>query len=60
MSMRVLIADDEDLARHSLRRALAAFSDIEVIRECANGLQAVEAIPALRPDMVFLDVEMPG
>jgi two-component system LytT family response regulator len=60
MSMRVLIADDEDLARHSLRRALAAFSDIEVIRECANGLQAVEAIPALRPDVVFLDVEMPG
>jgi len=60
VSMRVLIADDEDLARHSLRRALASFSDIEVIRECSNGLQAVEAIPALRPDMVFLDVEMPG
>ena len=58
--MRVLIADDEDLARHSLRRALAAFSDIEIIREFANGLQAVEAIPVLRPDLVCLDVEMPG
>ena len=58
--MRVLIADDEDLARASLRRALAAFPDIEIVRECANGLQAVEAIPALRPDCVFLDIEMPG
>ena len=58
--MRVLIADDEDLARQSLRRALRAFPDIEIVRECANGLQAVEAIPALRPDGVFLDIEMPG
>ena len=58
--MRVLIADDEDLARASLRRAMAAFPDIEIVRECANGLQAVEAIPALRPDCVFLDIEMPG
>ena len=58
--MRVLIADDEDLARQSLRRALRVFPDIEIVRECANGLQAVEAIPALRPDGVFLDIEMPG
>lgn len=58
--MRVLIADDEDLARQSLRRALRAFPDIEIVRECANGLQAVEAIPALRPDGIFLDIEMPG
>ena len=58
--MRILIADDEDLARQSLRRALRAFPDIEIVRECANGLQAVEAIPALRPDGIFLDIEMPG
>jgi two-component system LytT family response regulator len=58
--MRALIADDEDLARESLKRALAAHPGIEVIRECANGLQALEAIPALRPDVVFLDIEMPG
>ena len=58
--MRILIADDEDLARQSLRRALRVFPDIEIVRECANGLQAVEAIPALRPDGVFLDIKMPG
>ena len=57
--IRTLIADDEPLARERLRALLARHSDIDVIGECSNGTDAIEAIGELRPDLVLLDVEMP-
>ena len=58
--MRVLIADDEPLARERLRTLLAAEDWLEVIAECQNGTEAVDSITHLQPDLVFLDVQMPG
>ena len=52
--------DDEDLARRGLRALLAHAEDIEVIAECSNAREAIEAIRAQSPDLVFLDVQMPG
>jgi two-component system LytT family response regulator len=60
MSLRVLIVDDEPLARDRLRGFLAAEDDVEVIGECSNGLEALTAIRIARPEVVFLDVQMPG
>lgn len=54
------IADDEPMARAGLRRMLAEIDWIECVGEAASGTAAIEAIDALRPDLVFLDVEMPG
>ena len=58
-SLRALIVDDEDLARHLIREYLMGHADIEVIGECDNGLDAVRQIGALAPDLVFLDIQMP-
>jgi DNA-binding NarL/FixJ family response regulator len=58
-TIRTLIADDEPLARERLRALLAGHPDIEVVGECSNGADAIEAITELRPDLVLLDVEMP-
>ena len=57
--MRVLIVDDEPLARERIRSLLASESDMEIAGECADGATAVDAIATLRPDLVFLDVQMP-
>jgi two-component system LytT family response regulator len=57
--LRVLVVDDEPLARDCVRLAIAGEPDVEVVGECANGLEAVEAIQGLSPDLVFLDVQMP-
>lgn len=59
MSIRTLVVDDEPLAREGMRLHLAAERDIAVVGEAADGVQAVEAIRSLRPDLVFLDVQMP-
>ena len=59
-SVRALIVDDEPLARERLRDMLKADSRVEIIGECAGGDEAIEAIQQLAPDLVFLDVEMPG
>jgi len=59
MSIRALLVDDEPLAREGMRMHLALEPDIRVVGEAADGVQAVEAIRALRPDLVFLDVQMP-
>ena len=56
--IRAIIADDEPLARQALRDALGA--GVEIVAECANGREAAEAILRLRPDVAFLDIEMPG
>jgi two-component system LytT family response regulator len=58
--IRTLIVDDEPLARRRLQSLLADESDIDVIGEAANGTEAVRAIATDRPDLVFLDVQMPG
>ena len=59
MKTRVLIVDDEPIARRGIRRYLAKHNDIEVVGEAANGISAVEQIHELHPDIVFLDVQMP-
>ena len=59
MKTRVLIVDDEPIARRGIRRYLAKHNDIEVVGEAANGISAVEQINELHPDIVFLDVQMP-
>lgn len=55
----VLIVDDERLARERLRTLLAGEPDVDVVGECANGLEALARITELRPELVFLDVQMP-
>jgi two-component system LytT family response regulator len=57
--MRVLIVDDEHLARALLREYLAPHPDVEIVGECANGFEAVKAIAEHGPDLVFLDIQMP-
>src|SRR5436305_7019074 len=59
MKTRVLIVDDEPIARRGIRRYLAEHNGIEVVGEAANGISAVEQIHELHPDIVFLDVQMP-
>jgi two-component system, LytTR family, response regulator len=59
LKTRVLIVDDEPIARRGIRRYLAEHDGIEVVGEAANGLSAVEQINELLPDIVFLDVQMP-
>jgi two-component system LytT family response regulator len=58
--MKVLIVDDEPLARERLRELLAAEPDVELAGECGDGEAAVRAIRESAPDLVFLDVQMPG
>ena len=60
MKIRTIIADDEELARRGLRALSQRCEDLELICECANGQEAVDAIRRHRPDLVFLDVQMPG
>lgn len=57
--LRTLLVDDEPLARQRMRMLLDRHPDIQVLAECADGPEAVIAIDALAPDLVFLDVEMP-
>ena len=54
-----MIVDDEELARHVLRQLLAKRPEIEIVAECANGLEAVKAVAEKKPDLIFLDVQMP-
>ena len=60
MNVTAFIADDEPVARAGLRNMLADFEWISIVGEAANGLAAVKAINTLRPELVFLDIEMPG
>lgn len=59
MTIRTLIVDDEELARKRLRRMLAPFGDLEIIAEAECGVEAVTKIESGRPDLIFLDVQMP-
>ena len=60
MTVRTLVVDDEPLAREGIRLRLANEAGFDVVGECANGVDAVEAIHDYAPDVVFLDVQMPG
>jgi len=57
--LRTIVVDDEELARKVLRELLATHEEIEVIAECRNGLEAVKAVSEHKPDLLFLDVQMP-
>ncbi|HAT33997.1 MAG TPA: DNA-binding response regulator [Janthinobacterium sp.] len=57
--MRVIIVDDEALARTLLREFLGRHADIDIVAECANGYEAVKAIAELAPDLALLDIQMP-
>jgi len=59
-TVRVLIVDDEPLARDCMRLALRGVSGVKIVAECGDGASAVEAIRRYGPDVVFLDVQMPG
>ena len=58
--MKCLIVDDEEPARARMRRMLAAFPDLEVAGEARDGLEALRRVEELRPDLLFLDIELPG
>ena len=58
--VRTLIVDDESLARRGIRQLLAPYPEFVVVGECRDGRDAVRALATLKPDLVFLDVEMPG
>jgi two-component system LytT family response regulator len=59
MKIDAIIVDDEPLAREGIRGFLAEEPDIAVIAECADGVSAVKAVKQLRPDLLFLDIQMP-
>ena len=60
MPITTIIVDDEPLAIQGLELRLQAFDDIEIVERCANGREAIRAIKTLKPDLVFLDIQMPG
>ena len=57
--IRAVVVDDEELSRVLVREYAAAHDDIEIVAECANGFEAIRAVNDLRPDLVFLDIQMP-
>ena len=58
--LRTIIVDDEPLALDLLRSLLSECSDIEIIAECSNGKEAIDAAVELQPELLFLDIQMPG
>ena len=60
MTIRTILVDDEKLAIQGLQLRLEKFEDVEIIDTCQNGREAIRAIKTQRPDLVFLDIQMPG
>lgn len=58
--IKAILIDDERLARNELKKLLAAFPEIEVIAEAANASEGIEKMESLNPDLIFLDIQMPG
>lgn len=59
MSIKVIIIDDEPLARQLVKNFVSEYSDLEILAECGDGFDALKAIQQLKPDLVFLDIQMP-
>ena len=59
-SIRTIIVDDEELARRGIELRLARHPDITIVRQCANGREAIAAVAQDKPDLMFLDIQMPG
>jgi two-component system LytT family response regulator len=57
--LRLVLVDDEELARVVMRELLAAHDDVEIVGECANGFEAVKVVQERKPDLLLLDVQMP-
>ena len=57
---KAVIIDDERLARNELKKLLTDFSEVEIIGEAANAKEGIEKIDELNPDLIFLDIQMPG
>ena len=60
MTIRTILVDDESLAIQGLKLRLQAHEDVEIIETCTNGREAIRAIKTHKPDLVFLDIQMPG
>ena len=60
MTIRTILVDDEPLAIQGLELRLQAHEDVEIIEKCSNGREAIRAIKTHKPDLVFLDIQMPG
>lgn len=60
MMMRAVIVDDEELARRGIRALLRRAGDVEIVSECGSGEEAIRAISAAEPDLVYLDIQMQG
>jgi two-component system LytT family response regulator len=60
MTIRTILVDDESLAIQGLQLRLEAFDDVEIIDTCTNGREAIRSIKTHKPDLVFLDIQMPG
>ena len=60
MTIRTILVDDEKLAIQGLQLRLERFEDVQIIETCQNGREAIRAIKTLKPDLVFLDIQMPG
>jgi two-component system LytT family response regulator len=60
MTLRAIIVDDEDLARRGIRALLKRAGDVEIVSECGSGDEAIRAISAAEPELVYLDIQMPG
>src|SRR5688572_25704293 len=58
--IRAIIVDDEELARRGIELRLADYPDVTIVAQCENGREAIEAIRRERPDLMFLDIQMPG
>lgn len=57
--IKVIIIDDEPLARNMVKEYLSAYSDMQIVQECGDGFEGVKAIAAMQPDLIFLDIQMP-
>tara|TARA_B110000858_G_scaffold123333_1_gene140631 strand:- start:18756 stop:19574 length:819 start_codon:yes stop_codon:yes gene_type:complete len=58
--LKAIIVDDEELARQGLEMRLSNFENVEIVKSCTNAKEALKAIAELEPDLVFLDIQMPG
>ena len=59
-ALRAIVVDDESLARKGLRIRLEQMGGIEIVGECVNGKEALNSVTELKPDIMFLDIQMPG